>query len=119
MIIIRPPGVGTWDSSEFECSRMAVEKASVWLIDTRPAYATVALDIRQSDALGPPGGNTKRDMRDRLYSTEEEGDRNDCNIDAGSGEEGRGRNCRDVRAPEAESRDDDVVDPVDAAGRGT
>ena len=119
IIIIRPPGGGTWDGSEFECSRMAVENALVWLIDNHPAYANVALDIRQLDALGAPGDNTRSDMRDRFYSTEEEGDRNDCNSDAGSGEESRGRNYRDVRAPEAESSDDDVDDPVDAAGRGT
>ena len=58
-------------------------------------------------------------MRDRVYFTEEEGDRNDSNSDAGSGEEIRGRNYRDVGAPEADSSDDDVDDPVDAAGRGT
>ena len=98
---------------------MAVENALVWLIDDHPAYANVALDIRQLDALGAPGDNTRRDMMDRFYSTEEEGDRNDCNSDAGSGEESHGRNYRDVRALEAESSDDDVDDSVDAAGRGT
>ena len=119
IIIIRPPGGCTWDGSEFECSRMAVENALVWLIDNHPAYVNVALDIRQLDALGAPEDNTGRDMMDRFYSIEEEGDRNDCNSDAGSGEESCGRNYRAVRAPEADSSDDDVDDPVDAAGRGT
>ena len=98
---------------------MVFENALVWLIDNHPAYDNVALDIRQLDALGAPGDNTRRDMRDRFYSTKQEGDRNDGKSDAGSGEESRGRTYRDVRAPEAESSDDDVDDPVDAAGRGT
>ena len=119
IIIIRPPGGSTWDGSEFESSRMAVENALVWLIDNHPAYVNVALDIRQLDAVGAPENNTERDMMDRFYSIEEEGDRNDCNSDAGSGEESCGRNYRAVRAPEADSSDDDVDDPVDAAGRGT
>ena len=98
---------------------MVFENALVWLIDDHPAYANVALDIGQLDTLGAPGDNTRRGMRDRFYSIEEEGDRNDCNSDAGSGEESCGRNYRAVRAPEADSSDDDVDDPVDAAGRGT
>ena len=88
IIIIRPPGGGTWDGIELECSRMAVENAVVWLIDNHPAHANVALDIRQIDALGAPGDNTRR-----------------------SGEEIRGRNYRDVGAPQVQSSDDDVDDP--------
>ena len=75
---------------------MVFENALVWLIDNHPAHANVALDIRQIDALGAPGDNTRR-----------------------SGEEIRGRNYRDVGAPQVQSSDDDVDDPFDAAGRGT
>ena len=126
IIIIVPPGGGSWEGSEFEYSRVAVENALLWLIDNHPAYANVALDIRRLDALGVRGDDTRRDMRDRFYTVQEEGDGNnndgqDSGGDSndGSGEESRGRDYRDVGAPEAGGSDDDVNDPVDAAGRGT
>ena len=58
IILIVPPGGGSWEGSEFECSRVAVENALLWLTDNHPAYANVALDIRQLDALGVRGGKT-------------------------------------------------------------
>ena len=63
-------------------------------------------------------------MRDRFYTVQEEGDGNNGNnsgsdTNVGSGEERRGRNCRDVGAPRAGSSDDEVDHPVHAADRGT
>ena len=113
-----PPEVAVGTAASFEYPRVAVDSALLWLIDHTSAYTNVALDIRRLEALGAPRDNTRRDTRNPFCSIGEESDDNTNDRSVGSGEDSHRRNHRYVRGPAADGNDDDVDEPVDAAGRG-
>ena len=118
-IIFVSPGGRGWEGSEFDCSRATVENALLWLIDHYPAYANAALDITRLDDPVARGDSRRRDVRNRLYTIEEEDDGNSSDSNVGLGDDSRGQNYRGVGAPGVDGSDDDVYDHVDAARRGT
>ncbi|CAB1106966.1 unnamed protein product [Ectocarpus sp. CCAP 1310/34] len=123
IIVIVPPGGGTWQGREFKALKNCVEIALNWLIANNPAYSSVRIDIENLDRLGRENDDTEHDHVNNFLRLRKAGPPHGAGGGGGpSDDEDSSSTRRDYRyigAPFPARPDDDVTDPLQAAGGRT